>query len=81
MTVPQGECESPTSAEHEAPLDLLLEQKRKLEQLNGWFDIALNNMVRGLSMFDANQRLIVCNKSYRQMYALPEGLHIGRPKR
>src|SRR3569833_2029916 len=60
------------SVEQQAPIDLLLEQKRKLEQLNGWFDIALNNMVRGLSMFDANQRLIVCNKSYRQMYALPE---------
>jgi len=56
------------------PLDMLLEQKKKLEQLNGWFDIALNNMVRGLSMFDADQRLIVCNSSYRQMYGLPEEL-------
>ncbi len=55
-------------------MDLLLEQKKKLEQLNSWFDIALNNMVRGLSMFDAQQRLIVCNKSYREMYALPEEL-------
>ena len=75
-TTPPSECASPStsSAEPEAPLDLLLEQKRKLEQLNGWFDIALNNMVRGLSMFDASQRLIVCNKSYRQMYALPEEL-------
>ena len=45
---------------------LLLEQKRSLEQLNTWFEVALNNMVRGLSMFDAEQRLIVCNKSYRQ---------------
>src|SRR5262245_38925977 len=62
------------SVEQKAPIDLLLEQKRKLEQLNGWFDIALNNMVRGLSMFDAQQRLIVCNKSYREMYALPEEL-------
>src|SRR6188508_2714155 len=25
--------------------DLLLEQKRSLEQLNAWFEIALNNMV------------------------------------
>jgi len=57
-----------------APMELLLEQKKKLEQLNSWFDIALNNMVRGLSMFDARQRLIVCNKSYREMYALPEEL-------
>ncbi|MFN3623220.1 MAG: putative bifunctional diguanylate cyclase/phosphodiesterase [Hyphomicrobium sp.] len=56
------------------PTDLLLEQKRTLEQLNSWFELALNNMVRGLSMFDANQRLIVCNKSYRQIYSLPEEL-------
>ena len=56
------------------PTDLLLEQKRSLEQLNTWFEVALNNMVRGLSMFDADQRLIVCNKSYRQMYSLPEEL-------
>jgi diguanylate cyclase (GGDEF)-like protein len=57
-----------------APADLLLEQKRSLEQLNTWFEVALNNMVRGLSMFDAQQRLIVCNQSYRQMYSLPEEL-------
>ncbi len=56
------------------PADVLLEQKRSLEQLNTWFEVALNNMVRGLSMFDADQRLIVCNKSYREMYSLPEEL-------
>jgi diguanylate cyclase (GGDEF)-like protein len=62
------------------PADLLLEQKRSLEQLNTWFEVALNNMVRGLSMFDAEQRLIVCNKSYRQMYSLPEELTLpGTP--
>ena len=55
---------------------LLLEQKRSLEQLNTWFEVALNNMVRGLSMFDAEQRLIVCNKSYRQLYELPEQLTV-----
>jgi diguanylate cyclase (GGDEF)-like protein len=55
---------------------LLLEQKRSLEQLNTWFEIALNSMVRGLSMFDAEQRLIVCNTSYRQLYDLPEELTV-----
>jgi diguanylate cyclase (GGDEF)-like protein len=69
--LPAAQCE---------PLDLLLEQKKKLEQLNTWFDIALNNMVRGLSMFDSEQRLIVCNSSYRQTYALPEELTLpGTP--
>jgi diguanylate cyclase (GGDEF)-like protein len=29
-------------------------------------------MARGLSMFDANQRLIVCNRFYRDMYGLPD---------
>jgi diguanylate cyclase (GGDEF)-like protein len=52
----------------------LAEHKRHLEQLNGWFAVALNNMARGLSMFDAEQRLIVCNKTYREMYRLPEEL-------
>jgi diguanylate cyclase (GGDEF)-like protein len=56
------------------PIDVLLAQKNKLEQLNTWFDIALNNMVRGLSMFDADQRLIVCNQRYREIYELPEEL-------
>ena len=48
--------------------------KKELEQLHGWFEIALNNMARGLSMFDAEQRLIVCNKMYRQIFDLPERL-------
>ena len=55
-------------------IDTLLKPKEKLERLNTWFEIALKNMVRGLSMFDADQRLIVCNDSYREMYDLPEEL-------
>lgn len=69
-----ADCASAQAKARDEPIDLLREQKRKLEQLNGWFDIALNNMVRGLSMFDSEQRLIVCNKSYREMYGLPEEL-------
>jgi diguanylate cyclase (GGDEF)-like protein len=52
----------------------LLEHKRQLEQLNGWFEVALDNMARGLSMFDAEQRLSVCNKIYRDIYGLPTEL-------
>jgi PAS domain-containing protein len=52
----------------------LLQRKKQLQQLNRWFDIALNNMARGLSMFDADQRLIVCNKLYREFYDLPQRL-------
>jgi diguanylate cyclase (GGDEF)-like protein len=55
----------------------ILAQKEHLEQLTGWFEIALDNMARGLSMFDAEQRLIVCNKIYREIYGLPH--HITQP--
>ena len=54
--------------------DLILEQTKQLEELNERFEVALNNMGRGLSMFDANARLIVCNKLYREIYDLPEEL-------
>ncbi len=52
----------------------ILQHKQQLEQLNGWFEIALDNMARGLSMFDAEQRLIVCNKLYKEIYRLPAEL-------
>jgi diguanylate cyclase (GGDEF)-like protein len=52
----------------------LIEQTKKLAQLNSWFEVALNNMARGLSMFDAEGRLIVCNAIYREIYELPEDL-------
>ena len=54
--------------------ELILEQTKQLEELNRRFDVALNNMGRGLSMFDAQARLIVCNKLYREIYDLPEEL-------
>src|SRR5439155_20027393 len=46
----------------------------ELKQLNRRVDIALNNMTHGLCMFDAEHKLIVCNKTYVQMYALPPEL-------
>ncbi|MGE3917469.1 MAG: putative bifunctional diguanylate cyclase/phosphodiesterase [Hyphomicrobiaceae bacterium] len=46
----------------------------QVQQLNRWLDIALNNMARGLSMFDGDRRLVVCNAAYARMYALPEHL-------
>jgi len=52
----------------------ILQRKKQLNQLNRWFNIALNNMARGLSMFGADQRSIVCNRLYREIYGLPERL-------
>jgi diguanylate cyclase (GGDEF)-like protein len=58
----------------------LIAHTQKLAQLNAWFEIALNNMARGLSMFDAERRLIVCNTLYREIYELPEELTVpGTP--
>jgi len=34
--------------------------------------VALDNMSQGLCMFDGNQRLVVCNRRYAEMYELPE---------
>lgn len=40
----------------------------KLQQQNARFDSALNNMIQGLCMFDADQRLTVCNQRYLEIY-------------
>jgi diguanylate cyclase (GGDEF)-like protein len=51
-----------------------------LARLNGRFEIALQNMGRGLSMFDNEQRLIVCNKIYQELFDLPDRLTVpGTP--
>jgi hypothetical protein len=55
----------------------LLAREIELKQLNSRMDVALNNMTHGLCMFDAKQQLIVCNKSYLQMFGLPRDF--GRP--
>jgi PAS domain S-box-containing protein len=42
------------------------------------FDAALNNMIQGLCMFDADQCLIVCNARYLEMYGFsPEVVKPG----
>lgn len=50
--------------ERERAEEALAEQHRR-------FDVALNNMYHGLCMFDADKRLIVCNRRYAEMYRLP----------
>jgi diguanylate cyclase (GGDEF)-like protein len=52
----------------------LLHKKDELERLNLQLDAAINTMPLGLSMFDAQARLLVCNKRFAEMYALPEQL-------
>lgn len=52
----------------------LLDQRKELEQLNFRVDVAFNNMARGLSMFDVDERLVICNDNFRALYALPQKL-------
>ena len=52
----------------------LLQKKGELERVNLQLDAAVNNMPLGLSMFDAQDRLLVCNKRYADMYGLPGAL-------
>jgi diguanylate cyclase (GGDEF)-like protein/PAS domain S-box-containing protein len=41
-----------------------------LARTNSHFDAALQNMAHGLCLFDRDQRLIVCNERYGEMYGL-----------
>lgn len=52
----------------------LLERKAQLESVIAQFNAALSNMTHGLSMFDAEKRLIVCNARYGEMFGLPPAL-------
>jgi diguanylate cyclase (GGDEF)-like protein/PAS domain S-box-containing protein len=45
-----------------------LRNEDTLRQQNLLFDAALNNMSQGLCMFDADQRLIVCNEQYIEIF-------------
>ncbi len=48
----------------------LMSREDELKQLNRRIDVALNNMTHGLCMFDADQKMIVCNATYVEMYGL-----------
>ena len=73
----EGAADSPSPSDMAAVLASVAgystprSDKEQLARVNQWFEVALNNMARGLSMFDAEQRLIVCNKLYREIYDLP----------
>ncbi|HUI95402.1 MAG TPA: EAL domain-containing protein [Xanthobacteraceae bacterium] len=60
-----------------------LQLDRATEELkvqNARFEAALDNMPHGMSMFDADGRLLVSNTRYRAMYAMPPELTaVGTP--
>ena len=45
-------------------------QFRRLATSEATVEAALNNMSQGLAMFDASNRLVVCNRRYLEMYGL-----------
>jgi len=42
--------------------------EERLRAQNLQLDAALNNMVQGLAMFDAESRLVLCNRRYAEIY-------------
>jgi len=56
---------------------MLRENEEALQAQNQRFAAALNNMAHGMSMFDKDRRLVVCNNLYLEMYGLPREL--GQP--
>jgi diguanylate cyclase (GGDEF)-like protein len=62
------------------PLRALDRTISELKSNNRRFDAALANIAQGLCIFDADNRLVVCNARYRQMYRLSESqATIGTP--
>jgi len=52
--------------------------RRKIEEQNSRLDAALNNMNQGLCMFDAENRLVVWNQRYVDMYRIdPAHIWVG----
>ena len=55
----------------EATVAELDRRKAELSEQNSRFDVALDNMSQGLAMYDADQRLVVCNRRFAELYNLP----------
>ena len=52
--------------------------REKINEQNLRLDGALNNMIQGLCMFDADNRLVVWNERYREMYRIdPNRIWLG----
>jgi diguanylate cyclase (GGDEF)-like protein len=57
---------------------LLKQGKEELRAQNEKFDVALATMTQGLAMFDADERLVIANDRYAEIYGLnPEHIEPG----
>jgi diguanylate cyclase (GGDEF)-like protein len=50
--------------------DLLIAKSAELEQMNARFEAAINNMLHGVCLYDADQRIVVSNRRYAEIYHL-----------
>jgi diguanylate cyclase (GGDEF)-like protein len=58
--------------------EVLKQHEKLLRAQNIQLDAAINNISQGLCMFDAAQRVVVCNKRYLEMYRLtPQQVKAG----
>ena len=48
----------------------IAQKSHELEQVNGRLDSAVSNISQGLLLFDAAERIVVCNRRYIEMYGL-----------
>ncbi len=65
-------------AERDRNSQALQEREQELELQNMRFHAALENMCQGLCMFDANERIVIANDRYAEMYGLtPEQVKPG----
>ncbi len=60
------------SGKNRALAEAELKRQRDVASQNVRFNAAVENMSQGLSMWDAQKRLIVCNKRYAEIYRLSE---------
>ena len=60
--------------EERAQTEIVQHRKRELERQHMRLDAAVNNISQGLSMFDKEGRLVICNLPYARIYNLPEPL-------
>ena len=54
-------------------LEIVNKQKQLLYDKTVQFDLALNNISQGLCFFDSQEKLIICNNIYVEMYGLDVG--------
>jgi diguanylate cyclase (GGDEF)-like protein len=54
-----------------AQIRLLAERNTELEQARRELDVAVSNVSQGICFFDGQQRLMVCNRRFADIYKLP----------